>query len=134
MQALHQSKYYEIYFDKEKSLITHKALPTTSEMSLEEFKQEMFRFVELCEQLLPTRDLVNLMNMNYIITPEVQEWVNSEIFPRFENIIQQIALLLPSGIFESVALEQTMEEEGAQKFTQKYFDNEDQALKWLMSN
>ncbi|WP_338812238.1 hypothetical protein V9L05_12615 [Bernardetia sp. Wsw4-3y2] len=132
MKALHTSKYYEISFDKSKSLIMHKALPATLDMSDEDFKQEMLLFAEMCETYTPTRDLVNLVNMKYSIAPKMQEWVNTEVFPKFMNIIDRMALVMPSGIFEVVALKQTMEEEIAQNFYQKYFDNEEQALEWVM--
>lgn len=117
---------------KKNSLIKHKALPATARMRTEEFKQEMRSFVEMCEKYLPERDLVDLIDMNYIITPEEQDWVNAEIFPRFMNIIKRLALVMPAGIFESTALEQTMEEETDKEFYQKYFDEENQALEWLM--
>lgn len=132
MKTLHTSKYYEILFDTNKSLIIHKALPATSDMSDEDFKQEMLLFAEMCEKYTPTRDLVNLVNMNYSIAPKMQEWVNTKVFPKFMNMIERMALVTPSGIFEVVALEQTMEEETAQNFYQKYFDDEEQALEWIM--
>ncbi len=132
MKTLHTSKYYEILFDKSKSLVIHKALPATSDMSDENFKQEMILFAEICEKYTPTRDLVNLINMNYSIVPKMQEWVNTEVFPRFMNTIDRMALVMPFGIFQLVALEQTMEEETAQNFYQKYFDNEEEALEWVM--
>jgi len=133
MQTLHTSKYYEILFDKSKSLIIHKALPATSDMSNEDFKQEMLLFTEMCGKYAPIRNIVNLVDMNYSIVPEIQEWVNREVFPLFIDTIERIALVMPSRIFEIVSIEQTMEEETAQKLHQKYFDNETEALEWVMA-
>ena len=81
MQTLHKSKFVEIIFDEEKSLIIDKFLPETSEMNTEDFKQEMYIFVEMCEKYFPERELVYLLDMGYPIVPEVQEWMNREIFP-----------------------------------------------------
>lgn len=133
MQTLHKSEFYEILFDKNKSLIVHKALEGTSEMSDENFKKEMVSFAEACDKYKPTKDLVNLVDMRYSIVPEVQEWVNTEVFPTIMSTIRQMALVMPSSIFESVAIEQTMEEEIGKNFNQKYFDNEKKALEWLMN-
>ncbi len=132
METLHKSDYYEILFDKEKSMIVHKALPATSDMNEEQFKQEMLLFTEICEKYNPNRDLVDLADMNYIIQPELQSWVNSEIFPRILEIIQRMALIMPNTFVESVSLQQTMEEELGEKFVRRYFDNKNQAVEWLM--
>lgn len=132
MKTLHKSNYYEILFDEKTSLIVHKALPGTAAMRDEDFKLEMTLFVEMCEKYSPVRDLVNLVEMQYPIAPDMQEWVNAEIFPRFVNIVKRMALVMPTGVFESLALEQTMEEESGKKFVRQYFESETKALDWLM--
>ena len=43
-----------------------------------------------------------------------------------------MAFLLPTEIIAQIAVKQTMDEEVGQKFIQKYFDNEEDARKWLM--
>lgn len=132
MNILKKTTYYEILFDENKSVIMHKALPTTLTMSDEEFKQEMMLFVEMCEKYLPKRDLVHLVDMQYSIVPEAQEWVDINIFPRFVDIVKKMALVMPSSIFESIAVQQTLDEEVGQKFVKAYFDDENKALEWLM--
>lgn len=132
-QTLHSSHYYEILFDHERSLIVHKALPGTSEMSTEDFKAEMTLFVEMCEKYQPAKDLVELVEMRYPIVPDVQEWLNAEIFPRFVHIIERMALVMPAGFLESIALEQTMEEEYGKKFVRRYFESQNEAMAWLMA-
>ncbi len=132
METLHKSSYYEILLDKSKSLIVHKALPNSAEMSSEDFKNEMSLFLELCEKHHPKQDLVNLVDMHYTIVPADQDWVNAHVFPRLLQVIERMALVVPKGIFESVALEQTMEEASGQQFFRKYFENENNALNWLL--
>jgi len=129
---LHKSKFVEISYDEKKSLIVDKFLPETESMTSEQFKQEMLIFVEMCKKYLPSRELVYLLEMKYTIVPEVQEWMNKEIFPHYENIIKRMAFLLPVEVFPQVSVSQTMEEEVGQKFVQKYFDNEQDAIDWLM--
>ena len=43
-----------------------------------------------------------------------------------------MAFLMPTEMIAGLAVEQTMEEEVGQKFTQAYFDDEVKALEWLM--
>ena len=132
MEILHKSNYYEILFDQSKSLIVHKALNGSSEMSDQEFKQEMHLFLEMCEKYSPERDLVHLVDMNYPIVPDIQEWVNNEIFPRLLIVVKRMALVMPSEMVAELAIEQTMEEEEGKKFVSRYFSDENQALEWLI--
>ncbi|WP_448520061.1 hypothetical protein [Rhodoflexus sp.] len=133
-QLLYQSQYYEILFDEAQSLIIHKALPDTLAMSNEHFKHEMTVFLEMCEKHRPERDLVDLIDMRYVILPDMQEWVNMEIFPTLLATIKRMAFVVPVGIFETLALEQTMDEEYGKKFVRRYFKDEGKALEWLMAN
>ena len=130
---LHQSKFVEIIYEKENSLIIDKFLSSTEDMKTSEFKEEMQIFVKKCEEHKPQRELVHLLDMKYAIVPEVQEWMNEEVFPKYKNIIKRMAFLMPTAVISHVAVEQTMEEEAGQGFVQKYFDNEKNAREWLMA-
>jgi len=129
---LYESKYVEIIYEKENSLIIDKFLPETANMNMEEFKKEMIIFAEMCEKYKPERELVHLLNMNFIIEPDMQNWMNTEIFPRYENIIKRMAFLVPVEIFSQISVEQTMDQGIGRKFTQQYFKTEEEARKWLI--
>ncbi len=129
---LHKSKYVEIIYEQENSLIIDKFLPATEDMKQDEFRKEMNIFVEMCEKHKPERELVHLLEMKYVIALEDQEWMNKEILPKYADIIKRMAFFVPTEIFAQVSVEQTMEEEAGQKFVQQYFENEDEARKWLM--
>ncbi len=129
---LHKSKYAEIIIEQENSLIIHKFLSTTENMETDEFKKEMLIFVEMCKKYKPDKELVNLLDMRYIIVPEEQEWMDNEILQKYITIIKRGAFLVPTELVAQISVEQTMEEEAGQKFVQQYFENEDKARKWLM--
>lgn len=129
---LHSSNYVEIIYEKNNSLIIDKFLSTTDKMKTEDFKKEMLIFVEKCEEYKPERELVYLLDMKYAIIPEVQEWMNNKIFPKYKNIIKRMAFLMPEDLLSQMSVEQTMEEETGEGFTQAYFDGEQKARKWLM--
>ena len=131
---LHKSKYVEIIYEQENSLIIDKFLPATKDMKQDEFRKEMNIFVEMCEKYKPANELVHLLDMKYVIAVKDQEWMNKEIFPRYENMIKRMAFFVPTELFAQVSVEQTMDEEAGQKFVQQYFESEDEARKWLMEN
>ena len=132
--VLHKSKFSEIILEKENSLIIDKFLPETELMEGKDFKKEIITFAEKVEEHEPERELVHLIDMNYVIDPDMQEWMNKEIFPRYENIIKRMAFLVPKEIFAQASVEQTMENESGQKFVQKFFKDEQEARKWLMES
>ena len=113
-------------------MIIDKFLSATENMNADDFKREMLIFVEKCEQYKPKRELVYLLDMKYGIVPQDQEWMNINVFPKYKNIIKRMAFLMPTDLLAQMSVEQTMEEETGQGFTQAYFDNEEEARKWLM--
>lgn len=129
--TLHKSKYVKITLEKDIALIIDKFLPETETMTTEEFKKEMEIFADLTEKHKPEKELVHLLEMNFVIDPEIQKWMNEKIFPRYAGIIKRMAFLVPKEIFAQAAVEQTMEDEAGQKFTQKYFKTEEEARQWL---
>jgi hypothetical protein len=131
---LHKNVFVEITYEKEFSLVINKFFESTDDMSTDDFKKEMHIFAEICQKYKPEKELAHLRDMKYIIVPDVQLWMNEEIFPKYENIIKRMAFVIPSDVFAEVAVEQTMEEETGMKFDHEYFDNEDDARKWLMKD
>jgi hypothetical protein len=132
--VLHKSRFSEIILEKENSLIIDKFLPETETMNNDEFKKEMNAFAEKVKEHEPERELVHLLDMNYVIDPDMQEWMNKKIFPKYENIIKRMAFLVPKEIFTQASVEQTMEDEAGQKFVQRFFEDEQEARKWLMES
>ncbi len=129
---LHTSSYVEIIYEKDNSFIIDKFLSATEKMKTEDFKKEMLIFAEKCEEYKPEKELVHLLDMKYAIVPDVQDWMNNSIFPRYKNIIKRMAFLMPEDLLAQMSVEQTMEEETGEGFTQAYFDSEQKARKWLM--
>jgi len=44
-----------------------------------------------------------------------------------------VAIVIPSELIASLAIEQVMEEAKGVEFTTRYFDDREQAKKWLLS-
>lgn len=130
--VLYQSEFVEIIYEAQNSLIIDKFLSNSENMEDEDFKKDMMAFVELCEKHKPSRELVHLLEMRYTIAPAMQQWMNTVIFPHYENIIKRMAFLVPTELIAQLSVEQTMEEEAGQKFLQKYFDSEADARSWLL--
>ena len=131
IMELRKNDYVIISLDKTNSIITQKFLKKTRGMSDDVFKDEMHAFVKLVETHRPKRELVDTLDMAYVITPAMQEWMNATLFPRYVNILKKVAFLVSPNIFAQVSVEQTMKEGVGQGFTTMYFKNENDAINWL---
>lgn len=131
---IHKSNFIEIIYEKQHSLIIHQFTSVSDNMKTADFKKEMQIFAGMCEKHKPQKELANFREMKFVIIPELQEWMNKEILSRYKNIINQIAIVSPTELFASVALEQTMEEEIGEEISHRFFENEKTAREWLLKN
>lgn len=128
MQEIEFHKFAKYSFDKEKSLFVQIWTNPEGLMTVDEFKEIMTGQAKIVNDNGFKHTLVIAKEMNFTIPPTVQDWVNSEILP----IHKKIAFVMPSGFFEQVAIRQTMEDNGHKTDAGIYFDNEEDALAYLM--
>lgn len=128
---LFKNDYVSIRLDQENSYIIEEFLSKTEEMNDDEFKKVMKTFVSFVEQYKPKGEIINSVNMGYVIVPEMQEWMNETIFPKVLNIFKKAAFVVSKDIFAQTSVEQTMDEDTGQGFETRYFDDEDKAIKWI---
>lgn len=133
MDIIFQNQYITMYVDQDKSLINDVWQPTSDTMSLNEFKEILTIWKDCIIQNKLSKSLIDARTMAFVIDPEIQGWIAEEInTPARKAGLQKVATLLPSSIFEKVALEQTMSElEEIEGFQRKMFDDEALAKKWL---
>ena len=108
---LHRNDYSEIRYDNTTGIINQIFFEKTEEMTIDEFKQEMLIFAEHCINNKAALHLINSFEMNFVITPDIQKWINNKILTKFESFAKKVAFLMPSDFFAQVSVEQTMNEE-----------------------
>lgn len=128
----YNSEYLTINYNKSLSLIEFRWKPQSAELSDDIIKSEFLKEVELCEKYNPKNLLINTKDFQYVITPELQEWTDNSIFPKYiEAGVKQIAIVVGEDIFANVSVEQTMDEENASTIQSEYFTSEEDAIEWL---
>lgn len=132
---LHESAHVIIDWEPEQSMISYIYTPAADNtMSAEDFKYNMTVYGDCCERHQPARLFIDLRNLRFIITPDLQEWTAQEIAPRTTSL-KRMAILVSNDIFAQVSLEQLMDEEGiADRYSApRYFESEAEAKQWLMA-
>ncbi|WP_448520543.1 hypothetical protein [Rhodoflexus sp.] len=130
---VHESRYVIIDWDASTSIISYIYTPNADEnMTADDFKANMSAYGGFCEQYQPERLLIDIRNLRFTITPDLQEWTAKEIAPRTTSL-KRMAILVSSDIFAQISLEQLMEEEGiADRYSApRYFESEEEAKNWL---
>lgn len=131
-QEVSNLKYAQCYYDEDKKLIEQVFTNETEDMTTEDFKATMLEYVGLYEKYDINFVLVDSREMRYIVAPDVQEWVNTNIFPSLMPFVKKIAFLVSSDIFEQVAIQQAIDDQkGDMPIQANYFDNEEEARQWL---
>ncbi|GAB4403727.1 MAG: hypothetical protein OHK0053_28690 [Microscillaceae bacterium] len=101
-------------------------------MTDEEYQTEMCNYLSAIEPYQPLGALPDTTHLRYTIHPDMQTWMNEQIFPKFSLIgLQVAAFLVSKDIFAQISIEQTMEEAGGNYFKTRYFDQRSEALAWL---
>jgi len=119
----------------DKGIQIHRCSEGTSSMTDEAFKSDMLIVRECVEKHSPRAIMVQAQKLNFVVIPEVQEWIDTNIAPVYLKVgVTMFAYIMPRDIFQQVALEQMMDEGNAKNFGTRYFDNEEEGLKWLLKS
>lgn len=133
METLSKSKYFYNDFDLNTSLFVCGVYPESASMSEEEYKAEINKLIALLEDHKPKYVIGHMQQMNFAITPEVQEWLDQNLFACYERIgISRLALVLSKDLFTAVSIEQTMDDKTVASFETMNFDDYDKAKTWIL--
>jgi len=103
------------------------------ELNDEMYKAEALEILELAESYHPVAILNDDRAFTYPIIPDLQDWINTTILPRYLMVgVRKAALLVSPDFFTQVSIEQTLEEDNATQFQIKFFDNREDAYLWLV--
>lgn len=131
---VYESHYWAIFHEKEHDMLTPVYNSSSADMTDDLYKAEMGAYVELVEQHRPKNVLIDCREFYFPIVPELQEWTDANIFPRIlASDVKHVAIVIPSELIASLAIEQVMEEAKGVEFTTRYFDDREQAREWLLS-
>ena len=101
-------------------------------MNGEIFKTEMVKLGEAFDSKQPEFVLINMLKFTFAVAPDVQDWVNKNVNSKLiEYKTKKLGFIVSSDLFTKISVEQTLEENEGAQLTNKYFENETDALEWL---
>jgi len=133
MEMLKRDDFISIGVDLEKSMLYAKWLPMSKDISEEYFKDTNWLYVQLCEHHELSSFLLDTTSFGFTISPTVQIWVAENILPKLsKGGMKKVAFLVSTDFIAQLSIEQTMEEK-VLDFLVSYFDQQSEALAWLLS-
>lgn len=127
-----QNRFVQFNLQPEENLLIETWTAETAQMLPFEWKNIHLDLVKAIEKYRPSKLLVHSEYLNFPITPDLQEWIANNIFPRAATAgLKKIAFVRPSDLFAQVSVEQLMEEDKVQHFTTRFFPNAREARKWI---
>ncbi len=134
-RELKKTEYVTHYGDLEISLLEQIWENEEENMTEEDYKNDMKNYLYLVTIYNFKLNLINTKFFAYFINPEVQEWVDENIFTITKNIVEKIAFVVPTNIVAQISIEQTMEEANGLGYKKvAYFDTNEEARFWLLEN
>jgi len=131
---VYDSQYLNSVFFPEQELIELTWKPSTDKMTEEEYKQEVLNFNDVVSKYCPKKILVDASSMFFVVVPELQEWTSRESIAVSLSVgMNKSAFVVSKDLFSQVSIEQTMDEEVGSIFINRYFDDKEDAKKWLLS-
>lgn len=130
----YKSAYQIINVFTEQKLLQKEWFTATESMKDQTFQKEVEKIAEIAEMYKVERFHDNTTNFLYPISPDLQTWVNEQIFPRFIAAgLRKYAIIVSKEMITQLSIEQTMEENNASSFQVRYFDDVTKASTWLDS-
>jgi len=99
-----------------------------------EYKEAINNWRIACEKYKPTKHLVDYSEYSFSITPEFQQYLDNHLMkPLYKAGLKKIAFLLSHDLFAQLSIEETMQKETGKMFEISYFDDFEEAKKWLLA-
>jgi len=130
--TIYTSDYKTITFDANDSMMITRWKPSTTSMDEDTLKSEINKSLDLIKTHRPQSILIDSIEFNFIIVPEIQEWFDNEVFTVYPKAgVRRKAFLVCKDLFSQVALTQHVSEIQHKTFESAFFDDESTAITWL---
>lgn len=133
MERIHTSPFYTIDWIASDKMFEFRFIDT-QDMSWEDFQTELLTQVQLAQKYNPNYYFFDTRNFDFTITPDMQDWIDNNVFTEFvEAGVSKYAYLVSKEYISQLSIELLMDETIAKYFETSYFANEEEAKTWLLS-
>lgn len=129
---IYKSKFIEIIFDADKSLMKFVWQKETNAMVEEEYKQEIEKSANVLNQHKFDYAILNNHDFRYAISPDLQEWTNELLGPGYAaSGVKKFAIIESEDFIAQLSTEQTVEDFENAPHEVQFFSDEAIAYEWF---
>jgi len=133
MKKLYESDYLIIKYYTSTRLIKVEIKLDSEKMTESIFKKESLIWAKFLTEYKAERMLVDGRNFRFIITPELQIWINENLMQVGVQVgLRKYANVIPQALFVAVSVEQLTPKNTPKDFRVKLTPNFDEAYSWII--
>jgi hypothetical protein len=126
-----ETKFQFLKYDENNSVVIQKWRDNTIKMNGEDFKREMLFLADFFRRYHPQRVLILMQDFEFIVDPELQDWVNENVNSILAEDKTKTAIVVSKDFFSAVSVEQTIADAEKEGLENRFFDKEQDAQDWL---
>lgn len=128
---IYQSEYITIQYSEEEKLLERHWKPSSAEMNDEQFQHEMLQVLEGIKEHTPLYVLGDTKNFLYVILPDMQIWLDAQVYSQFgHHGVQKMAFVNSEDFYAQLSVEQSIGESN-KNYEVRYCSSEEEARAWL---
>jgi hypothetical protein len=129
---LESRKYVLIEYYAELSLMQYHWQAANAQMTENEYKAEMLHILHLFRQYRVQNVILDALESKFVITIQLQEWVNKNIIAvAAAEGLKRVLIILSQDLIPNLSMEQMFEEDPHKTFHTHYCPTVADAQKWL---
>lgn len=135
METYLSNRFNDIVYNPETSILYHIHKPDTAEMVEEDFKSMLIKWRETVLKVQPQSVLIDALEMNFPMSPELQVWITDEVtVPIFTRTqLQKMCFVMPEEFVSKLSLDQYRDasDKVVEDKSINYVSTRDMAEEWL---
>jgi hypothetical protein len=135
MIEIYQSLILHLFYSPDTHLLKQVFTESSKNMDWPEYQQELARTAEYLSNYRPSLLLVDARKFEFVILKDMQGWIQENVIAVLNDIgVQKWAVISTPEFISQVSIEQTIESKRENNFQAQYFDREEDAMNWLLTN
>lgn len=133
LDLIFENEFTKIFVDTENAIYQHSWKGNNRFLTPEEYQGEITRQGDHILQYKPSLMLLNLSEFEFIISPDLQNFVNTTLLDRMSEIgLKKLAIVEGRDFVSALSAKQTFEEHENRTYNIQYFKEEAAAQQWLI--
>lgn len=132
METIYESDFQRYKIDKESNFLQADWFEKSTEMSDQDFKDEMEKELEYVEKFQIKHYLIDTLNFRFIINPDLQTWADVYVNTKLDKLgLKKLAYIVSQDYIAQLSINQTMSESVKQNYQTSFFASIEEAKAWL---